>query len=126
MKINVGALKGLFYAGSNKTVDEKGQVTGETLAIKPWDPSKRVDDSGKPRDSIGSLFAQSFGGNRTTEKKESVDKIQEKAAKDQAASAKAIEKAVEKIVASSEKMSKSQEKIQETFNKMSGIIKKDK
>jgi hypothetical protein len=126
MKINVGALKGLFYAGSNKTVDEKGQVTGETWAIKPWDPSKRVDDSGKPRDSIGSLFAQSFGGNRTTEKKESVDKIQEKAAKDQAASAKAIEKAVEKIVASSEKMSKSQEKIQETFNKMSGIIKKDK
>lgn len=126
MKINVGALKGLFYAGSNKTVDEKGQVTGETLAINPWDPSKRVDDSGKPRDSIGSLFAQSFGGNRTREKKKSVDEIQEKAAKDQAASAKAIEKAVEKIVASSEKMSKSQEKIQETFNKMSGIIKKDK
>ncbi len=123
MKINVGALKGLFYQGSNKTVDEKGSVTGETWQIKAWDPNKRIDDSGKPKASFGSVFSQFLGGNRQPDKKESVDKIQEKAAKDTAASAKKQEESAAKTA---KEMAAMRQDFQKLINSLNGIVKNDK
>lgn len=118
LKINPGFFKGLLYQGSNKTVDEKGSVTGETIKMTPWKPGQK-DDSAKP--SLGFRMLSALGSNKATEKKESTDKVQEKAAKDTASSAKKQEESAKKMA---DEMAAMRRDMKTFISDMKGIVKK--
>lgn len=106
--LNTGGLKGLFLAGTNKKVDENGNVTGEVISIKAWDPNKgtetkSIKETFSPSNikralssSLDSLIFM-MGNNKETKSKDSVEKIQENAAKSMAESSDKTTKAVENL-----------------------------
>ncbi len=96
--INLGGLKGLFHAGTNKQVDDSGKVTGEFMKLKPWDPSRGNEvGSDRRRGGLVGNLAYFLGSNKETKSTESVEKIQENAAKSMAESSDKTTKAVENL-----------------------------